>query len=179
MPKVTRETSERYERQSYPGRLRARTNGCVKWRLSDAGGLTQFGAGEVELAPGASTGLYHWHVHEDEFVYVLDGEVVMVEGGEETVMRAGDAATFKAGDRVGHSFENRSDRPARLLEVGTRSASGETGYYPGYDMVYRRDPETGIRFETRDGSVLSPDDEPAHLKDDPENLKPASKLDIE
>jgi len=68
---------------------------------------------------------------------------------------------------------------ARLLEIGTRSASGETGYYPGYDMVYRRDPETGVRFETRDGTLLAPDDEPARLKDDPENLKPASPLDIE
>jgi uncharacterized cupin superfamily protein len=44
----------------------------------------------VELAPGASTGLYHWHEHEDEFVYVLAGQVVMVEGGEEYILGPGD-----------------------------------------------------------------------------------------
>ncbi len=178
MPRVTRKTSEMYERQAYPGRLRQRTNGCFKWRLSDAGGLTQFGAGEVELAPGASTGLYHWHEAEDEFVYVLEGEVVMVEGAGETLLRAGEAATFKAGTRVGHTFENRSDRPVRLLEVGLRHPDGETAWYPGVDMVYRRDPQTGIRFETRDGRELAPEDEPARLADDPDNLKPASRLDI-
>jgi len=51
VPIVTRETSEKYERQADPGRLRARTTGCVKWRLSDAGGLTPIGAGGAELAP--------------------------------------------------------------------------------------------------------------------------------
>ncbi|MGF1545098.1 MAG: cupin domain-containing protein [Parvularculaceae bacterium] len=178
MPKIDRDAAQRYERQAYPGRLRKRTDGCWKIRLSDAGGLTQFGAGEVTLSPGASTGLYHWHENEDEFVYVLEGEVVMIEGGEELTLGPGDSATFKAGARVGHTFENRSNAPARLLEVGTRSPAGETAYYPGLDLVYRRN-GTEIRFEGRDGGLYAETDDPPRLADDPENAKPASPLDIE
>ncbi len=177
MPKINRDETERYHRQSYPGRLQRRTDGCWKLRLSDAGGLTQFGAGEVELQPGASTGLYHWHANEDEFVYVLAGEVVMIEGDSEYVLGPGDSATFKAGVAVGHSFENRSDSVARLLEVGTRHPEGEQAYYPGLDMVYRRD-GASIRFETRDGKPLDAGDEVQRI-DEPENCKPRSPLDID
>lgn len=81
----------RVERQAYPGRLRARTAGCWRMRLSDAAGLTQVGAGEGELAPGGGTTLLHWRENEDAFVYIREGEVSRVEerGGEQT-LRAGD-----------------------------------------------------------------------------------------
>lgn len=177
MPKIDRDAATRYHRQAYPGRLRARTHGCWKTRLSDNAGLTQFGVGEVELAPGAATGLYHWHENEDEFVYVLAGEVVLVEGEEEHLMRAGDCAGFRAGDSLGHTFENRSDAPARLLEIGTRNPAGERVHYPGYDMAYRRKGgET--RFTTRDGRPLARTYEPARLADEAA-CKPRSTLDIE
>ena len=178
MPKIDRESLQPYHRQAYPGRLRDRTTGCWKLQLSDAGGLTQFGAGEVRLEPGASTGLYHWHENEDEFIYILEGEVVMVEGAVETVLRTGDSAAFRAGVNVGHTFENRSDQPVRLLEIGTRSASGETAHYPGLDQVYRRG-DDGIRFETRAGRELARTDEVDRLSGDPDDIKPPSPLDIE
>lgn len=176
MPMIQRHQAPHYHRQAYPGRHRERTTGCWKWRLSDAGGLTQFGAGEVELAPGAATGLYHWHVHEDEFVYVLEGDVVLVEGDAEYPMKPGDCACFPAGAAVGHTFENRSQSRVRLLEIGTRHPDGETAYYPGLDMVYRRD-AGGVHFETRDGRPLLPDDQLATI-DDEHNRKPSSPLDI-
>ncbi len=177
MPKIDRNTAPRVERRAYPGRLHPRTFGCWKTKLSDAGGLTQFGFGEVELAPGSATGLYHWHEADDELVYVLEGEVVMVEGGEETLMRAGDCATFKAGVNVGHTFENRSGAPARLLEVGPRG-NDETAHYPGLDMIYRRAPDNEQWFQTKDGRRLAREDEVARVDDDPEDLKPKSPLDI-
>jgi uncharacterized cupin superfamily protein len=53
-----------------------------RWRrLGDAAGLTQFGVNLVHLAPGAWSSQRHWHSHEDEFVYVLEGEVVLVTTG--------------------------------------------------------------------------------------------------
>ncbi|MEM8982402.1 MAG: cupin domain-containing protein [Pseudomonadota bacterium] len=165
MPKIDKRALEPRHRQAYPGRLRQHTSGCWKWMLSDAGGLTQFGAGEIELAPGSASSLYHWHMHEDEFVYVLSGEVVLVEDGLETILRKGDCATFKAGERVGHSFENRGSMPARLLEVGTRARAGETVYYPGLDMIYRRE-ASGRWFETHAGRRLSGTDEVRQLLDD-------------
>lgn len=64
--------------------------------ISEAGGLSQFGAFIEVLQPGSCSSLMHWHSSEDELVYVLDGQITLVEGGEVTLLRAGDAATFKA-----------------------------------------------------------------------------------
>ncbi|MEO0972711.1 MAG: cupin domain-containing protein [Pseudomonadota bacterium] len=164
MPKIDREQAVLRERLAYPGSRLERTRGCFKTMLSDAGSLTQFGAGEVELKPGAASSLMHWHEQEDEFVYVLQGEVVLVEQhGGETVMHAGDCAAFPAGTANGHTFENRSAAPVRLLEVGSR-AQGERAHYPGVDMVYHRSAE-GSHFTTRGGEPLGREDEPDAVSD--------------
>ena len=100
-------------------------NPCGPYRailFSDSGGLTQFGAFEEILPPGASSSVKHWHVGEDEMVYVLQGEVTLYEGDESVVMRSGDAATFKAGVPIGHCLKNRSNTEARCLVIGTRSS---------------------------------------------------------
>ena len=49
-------------------------------RLSDAGGLSQYGAYVQALHPGARSSNNHRHENEDEFLYVLAGEVPVTEG---------------------------------------------------------------------------------------------------
>ncbi|MEO1658050.1 MAG: cupin domain-containing protein [Pseudomonadota bacterium] len=149
MPKIDRNKIEPYERAVYPGALRERTAGYQKLKLSDAGGLTQFGIGEVTLEPGSSSGIYHWHSLEDEFLYVLEGELTIVEGGEVYTLGPGESAAFKAGVEVGHTAENRSDKPVRFLELGSR-IEDEICYYPGIDMRFVR--SAFHLFETRDGA---------------------------
>lgn len=151
MPQVDRAKALRYERQAYPGKHVHRTDGCWKTKLSDAIGLTQMGVGEVELAPGSATGLLHYHHGADEFIYVLEGEVTLVEEeGSDKVLRAGDSAGWKAGDVVGHTIENRSDKPARLLEIGTRPAE-DTAIYVGLDLMYRARHGVDITIRSRSG----------------------------
>lgn len=111
--------------------------------LSDAGGLTQFGAFTETLPPGSFSSHKHWHEQEDEFVYVLSGRVTLNEGDTLTEMRAGDAATFKAGVAVGHRLENRSDQPATYLVMGTRSP-GDVVHYADKDLLL-----TKVAFEKR------------------------------
>ena len=41
------------------------------------------------LRRGGRSSQRHWHSHEDEFVYVLEGEVTLIEDGGETVLHAG------------------------------------------------------------------------------------------
>lgn len=106
--------------------------------ISEAGGLTQFGAFVEILEPGSRSSIKHWHSAEDEMVYVLDGEVTLIEGDTEHVLRASDAATFKAGVPIGHYLENRSGSPTRCLVVGTR-APADTITYPDHDRVCLRD----------------------------------------
>lgn len=106
--------------------------------ISEAGGLTQFGAFIEVLQPGSRSSIKHWHSAEDEMVYVLEGEITLIEGDEETVLRPGNAATFQAGVPVGHCLENRSSQATRCLIVGTR-ALVDTITYPDRDRVCHRD----------------------------------------
>ncbi len=106
--------------------------------ISEAGGLSQFGALIEVLQPGSRSSLKHWHSAEDEMVYVLDGEITLIEGDSVCTLRAGDAATFRAGVAVGHCLENRSERPTRCLVVGTRAPVDRISY-PDHDRVCLRD----------------------------------------
>lgn len=103
-------------------------------RLGDAVGLEQFGVNLCRLPPGTWSSQRHWHTHEDEFVYVVEGEVVLVTDAGEEVFRAGDCAGFKAGAPDGHHFQNRSERDALILEVGSRIWN-DAAYYPDVDLV--------------------------------------------
>lgn len=106
--------------------------------ISEAGGLTQFGAFVEVLQPGTRSSIKHWHSAEDEMVYVLEGQVTLVEGDAETILQPGDAATFRAGVAVGHFLCNRSAAPTRCLVVGTR-APVDRITYPDHDRVCHRD----------------------------------------
>jgi uncharacterized cupin superfamily protein len=134
----------------YPEPYAAMMAGRSSLRLGQAGGLTQFGANLVILAPGALSSLRHWHRNEDEFVMVTMGECVLVQDAGETVMRPGDCAAFPAGDPDGHHFINRTDREARFLVVGTRAAA-EVATYSDVDL--RVEIEGGAaRFTYWDGT---------------------------
>jgi uncharacterized cupin superfamily protein len=106
----------------------------VRHKLGDAAGLTQFGVNLLRLVPGAWSSQRHWHTHEDEFVYVLDGEVVLITGEGEETLGAGDCAGFKGGVPDGHHLVNRGQRDALVLEVGTRHPGGDTAEYPDIDL---------------------------------------------
>lgn len=106
--------------------------------LTEAGGLSQFGAQIEVLQPGCISSLKHWHSAEDELVYVLAGEITVVEGLTETLLQAGSVATFKAGVPLGHYLENRSSAPTRCLVVGTRAAVDRISY-PDHDRLCLRD----------------------------------------
>jgi len=119
-------------------------------RLGDAAGLTQFGINQLRLAPGVWSSQRHWHIKQDEFVYVLAGEVVLVTDEGEEILRRGDSAGFKAGDANGHHFQNRSKQEAILLEIGTR-VPGDGAFYPDIDMVHPPDAKP-VMYTHRDGT---------------------------
>ncbi|MEL7180602.1 MAG: cupin domain-containing protein [Pseudomonadota bacterium] len=119
--------------------------------FSDAGGLTQFGAFTETLPPGSRSSLKHWHLEEDEFIYVLAGKVLVHEGETVTEITAGDAACFPAKDPAGHFLENASDADATYLVVGTRSPR-DVITYPDHDRVltFNRATQTRV-YHTLDG----------------------------
>jgi uncharacterized cupin superfamily protein len=150
MPKLDRARIPLRSGSSYPAPFDEPCRGRSWQRLGDAGGLTQFGVNLVRLAPGAWSGQRHWHSHEDELVYMLEGELVLVTDAGETPMRPGDVATFKAGARDGHHLQNRSDCDAVFLVVGTRDERDGCAY-PEIDLVARPDRDGG-GFTRKDGT---------------------------
>ena len=134
----------------YPPPYDAEVAGRSSLRLGDAGGLTQFGVNIVILAPGAKSSLRHWHLNEDEFVMVTQGECTMVTDGGPQVMRVGDCAAFPAGVADGHNFINHTGTEARFLVVGTR-AKTEMATYSDVDFIVHQDGGVN-RFTYRDGT---------------------------
>jgi uncharacterized cupin superfamily protein len=135
----------------YPEPFRSRVLPREKRPLGDALGLTRIGVNLTTLHPGAESAMRHHHTHEDELVYVLEGEVVLRTDEGEQVLTAGMCAGFAAGVANGHQLVNRSDRPARYLEISNRDAA-DSADYPDDDLAFTRPAEGGYLFTHKDGT---------------------------
>jgi uncharacterized cupin superfamily protein len=133
----------------YPAPFDVACAARARQRLGDAAGLTDFGVNLMRLPAGAWSSQRHWHSAEDEFVFIVDGEVVLVTDAGEELLRSGDCAGFKAGVKDGHHLQNRSDRDAILLEVGSRRVAEDEGEYPDIDMRFLKNDEG---YTHRDGT---------------------------
>ncbi len=149
MPKIDIDQAPTGHGTGYPDAFAGPCKPRRRWRLGDAVGLSQFGVNLLRLPAGAWSSQRHWHSAEDEFVWVVEGEVVLIEEGGETILRPGDCAGFKAGVADGHKIENRSDREAVLLEVGSRRPTEDACDYPDIDMIL---PTGADRYFHRDGT---------------------------
>ncbi len=135
----------------YPQEFRERVTPREKRALGDALGLTKFGVNLTTLFPGKESSLRHYHSHEDELVFILEGEVVLRTDDGEQVLTAGMCAGFPAGTTNGHQLVNRSDQPARYLEIGNRDREDTAGY-SDVDLVFREDDSGGSHYTHRDGT---------------------------
>lgn len=122
MPKVDLAAVPARQGSYYPAPFDAPCVARTRRRLGDAGGLKDFGVNLMTLPPGGWSSQRHWHSHEDELVYVLEGELVLVEDTGETVLHAGDCAAFPKGTGNGHHMINKSSTTAIYLEVGSRNS---------------------------------------------------------
>jgi len=122
MPKIDLTAVPKRRGSGYPAPFDSPCADRIRQRLGDAGGLKDFGINLMRLPPGGWSSQRHWHSHEDEFVYVLEGELTLIEDGGETILRAGDCAAFAKNSGDGHHMINRSAAVAVYLEVGSRSA---------------------------------------------------------
>src|SRR5262245_49792885 len=121
----------------YPAQFGKPLRGREKRALDDAFGITQFGVNLVTLAPSSWSSQRHWHAHEDELIYVLEGEVTLVTDAGDKLLRPGMAAGFPAGKADGHHLINKSEGRSLDLEVGTRAAK-EEAHYSDIDMIARK-----------------------------------------
>ena len=134
----------------YPEPYRSRVVPREKRALGDALGLSKIGVNQTTLPPGKESSMRHWHTHEEEFIYVLDGEVVLCTDAGEQTLKAGMCAGFPVGTRDGHNLINRSVRPAVYLEISNRDPN-DGACYPDVDLAYHG-ANAAVKFTRKDGS---------------------------
>jgi len=144
-PALDPRTVEALNRSGYPEPYRSRVLPRMKRRIGDALGLTRIGINYTVLPPGKESSMRHWHTHEDEFVFVLEGELVLT---------AGMCAGFPAGNEDGHHLINRSAADAVYLEVSNRDGADGAHYSdPDVDLAFSPAHAPG-RFTRRDGTPV-------------------------
>ena len=135
----------------YPEPYRSRVLPREKRALGDALGLTKIGVNLTTLFPGKESSMRHFHTHEDEMVFVIEGEVVLRSDEGEQVLTAGTCAGFPAGKGNGHQLVNRSDRPARYLEISNRDRE-DSADYSDVDLAYRKGAQGQAIYSRKNGT---------------------------
>jgi uncharacterized cupin superfamily protein len=93
-----------------------------RWRtLGDFGGGSHLGVALEELPPGWQSNLLHYHMLEEEHVFILEGRLTLRLGDKSYEMKAGDHVCFPAGQQVGHCLLNHTDKACRYLLIGERN----------------------------------------------------------
>ena len=119
---------------TYPAPFDAPCRGRSSLRLSQEGGLTQFGANLVTLKPGAWSSQRHHHSAEDELVYIISGTPTFIDDNGERVLGPGDVTAHPMGDGNGHHMINRTPDNVTFLVIGTSNPEHDHARYPDVDL---------------------------------------------
>jgi uncharacterized cupin superfamily protein len=90
-----------------------------------------------ELPPGKQSTPAHYHIFEEEHVYILEGALTVRIGAETHEMKAGGYVCFPAGQKAGHCLINNSGAPCRYVIVGERNPN-EVAVYTDSNKVLVR-----------------------------------------
>ncbi len=86
--------------------------------LSTFGGGSQISVSMEELPPGRQANQAHYHLLEEEHVFVLEGILTVCLGDKSFELSPGYYVCFPAGQKVGHAMVNRTAEPCRYLVFG-------------------------------------------------------------
>lgn len=102
-------------------RVHALDRGVIRHNrsLGDAVGLQSLGVHLVRLRPGHISTVYHFHHHDEEWIYILSGHGVAEIGEEALEVGPGDFMGFVAGS-VPHLLRNPHEEPLVYLVGGNR-----------------------------------------------------------
>ncbi|QPC92020.1 cupin domain-containing protein [Mesorhizobium sp. INR15] len=90
-----------------------------------------------ELPPAMRTAPAHYHMLEEEHVFILEGELTAHVGDAVYAMKTGDYICFPAGAAAGHCLVNTSDAPCRYVIVGERNPDDVVVYTASNKVLVR------------------------------------------
>lgn len=105
--------------------------------LAAMGENYRVGVAIEELLPGKQSAPAHYHVFEEEHVFILDGALTVRIGDATYDMKAGDYVCFPAGQKAGHCLVNTSSATCRYVIVGERNPNEVVVYTDSNKMLVR------------------------------------------
>lgn len=103
-------------------------------RLGHEAGGDMLGCSLYEVPPGKRPWPFHYHMGNEEAMYLLSGEATLRTLVDEVEIRAGDYITFPVGEAGAHQVINTSDEPVRYLCFATER-DPEVIIYPDSNKV--------------------------------------------
>ena len=132
---VTKEEIESYEGLEKTHFLNSNARRLNK-SLGDLTGLKNIGFHIIEVEPGRESTEFHMHYHEEECVYVLEGEAEATIGESVYPVKAGDFIGYRAGGKP-HKLKNTGNSIFKCIVVGQR-LDHDIGDYPNVQKrIYR------------------------------------------
>jgi uncharacterized cupin superfamily protein len=87
-------------------------------RLGRYGGGSQVGVGIDLLKPGQYSNRFHYHLAEEEHIFILRGSATLHLGNEKYLMKERDYCCFPAGQRAGHHLYNHTKENCVFMTIG-------------------------------------------------------------
>jgi uncharacterized cupin superfamily protein len=104
------------------------------------------------VSPGMLSVPYHFHHHEEEMFFVLEGHAMLRQGDssadEEIEVGPGDFVAYAPGTGIAHQFRNHTDRPFYFLALSNKVAS-DVVEYPDSDKLLVRSKGLIVRRSPR------------------------------
>jgi uncharacterized cupin superfamily protein len=87
-------------------------------RLGRYGGGSQVGVGIDILKPRQFSNRFHFHLREEEHIFILKGSATLILGSRRYVMKERDYCCFPAGQRAGHHLLNHTQQNCVFMTIG-------------------------------------------------------------
>jgi uncharacterized cupin superfamily protein len=87
-------------------------------QLGAFGGARQISVSMEILPPGKQANQVHFHMLEEEHVFILEGSLTLRLGAKSHVLSEGHYVCLPAGQQVGHALINHTSEPCRYLVFG-------------------------------------------------------------
>ena len=133
-PNVVGDGDLEWEEQSHGEKF-----GYRRKQLGSAAGGEKLGCSLYEVPPGRRAFPYHYHLANEEAIYVLEGSSTIWLGGEEIWVSEGDYVALPAREEASHQLINSSEAVLRYLcfstmvepDVMVYPDSGKVGIFGG------------------------------------------------
>jgi uncharacterized cupin superfamily protein len=115
------------EQREQPGFLAHRA------RVSRQLGCELLGASLWEVPPGETAYPFHYHLAQEELLFVLRGRPLLRTPEGWRQLEQGEAVVFPVGERGAHQLVNRTQEPVRFLAISNQAT--DVVVYPDSDKV--------------------------------------------